>query len=76
MAYLRATYRFATLCETQGLALEKVEPMFVAAYIEQLTMTRRAGDRETTPGSHTHAVRLARGWLGRAVQPGQFGVQP
>ena len=37
MAYLTAAYRFADWCEVKGLALEQVEPMMVAAYIEQLT---------------------------------------
>ena len=36
-AYLTAAYRFADWCEVKGLALEQVEPMLVAAYIEQLT---------------------------------------
>ena len=37
MAYLTAAYRFADWCEVKGLKLEQVEPMMVAAYIEQLT---------------------------------------
>ena len=37
MAYLTAAYRFADWCEVKGLVLEQVEPMMVAAYIEQLT---------------------------------------
>ena len=37
LAYLAAVRRFATWCERRGLALDEVEPMVVAAYIEQLT---------------------------------------
>ena len=37
LAYLTAAYRFADWCEVKGLALEQIEPMLVAAYIEQLT---------------------------------------
>ncbi len=37
MAYLMAAYRFADWCEARGLALDRVEPMVVAAYIDQLT---------------------------------------
>ena len=36
LAYLSAVRRFATWCERRGLALDQVEPMVVAAYIEQL----------------------------------------
>ena len=37
MAYLMAAYRFADWCEARGLTLDRVEPMLVAAYIEQMT---------------------------------------
>ena len=37
LAYLAAVRRFAEWCERWGLALDQVEPMVVAAYIEQLS---------------------------------------
>ena len=37
LAYLAAVRRFAGWCELRGLALDQVEPMVVAAYVEQLT---------------------------------------
>ena len=37
MAYLTTAYRFADWCAAQGLELGQVEPMVVAAYVEQLT---------------------------------------
>lgn len=40
MAYLTALYWFADWCEAPGIALERIEPMMVAAYIEQLTKQR------------------------------------
>ena len=72
MAYLTAAYRFADWCEVKGLALEQIEPMLVAAYIEQLTTGLRPGDRQAIPGGHPDAVRLARYRPGGALQPGQL----
>ena len=37
LAYLSAVRRFAEWCERRGLGLDEIEPMVVAAYIEQLT---------------------------------------
>ncbi len=37
LAYLAAVRRFAEWCERRGGALDQVEPMVVAAYIEQLS---------------------------------------
>ena len=37
LAYLAAVRRFAEWCERRGVALDQVEPMVVAAYIEQLS---------------------------------------
>ena len=59
MAYLTAAYRFADRCEAGGLALEKVEPMLVAAYIEQLTKTYAPA----TVKQHLVAIRVLFDWL-------------
>ena len=37
LAYLAAVRRFAEWCERRGVALDQIEPMVVAAYIEQLS---------------------------------------
>ena len=36
-AYLASVRRFAEWCELRGLALDQVEPVVVAAYVEELT---------------------------------------
>ena len=59
MAYLTAAYRFADWCEAGGLTLEKVEPMLVAAYIEQLTKTCAPA----TVKQHLAAIRMLFDWL-------------
>ena len=59
MAYLTAVYRFADWCDANGIALERVEPMSVAAYIEQLT-------QHLAPASvkqHLAALRMLFDWL-------------
>ena len=59
LAYLTATYRFADWCEVKGLALEQVEPMLVAAYIEQLT----AVYAPATVKQYLAAIRMLFDWL-------------
>ena len=76
MAYLTAAYRFADWCEVKGLTLEQVEPIMVAAYIEQLTTVYTPADRQAIPGGYPDAVRLARGRPGYTLQPGQLGTRP
>ena len=59
MAYLRAAARFGDWCGDRGLALGDVEPMAVAAYIEELT-------RALGPASvkqHLAAMRMLFDWL-------------
>ena len=59
LAYLAAVRRFATWCERRGLALDQVEPMVVAAYVEQLTAV-------LSPASvkqHLAALRMLFDWL-------------
>ena len=67
MAYLTAAYRFADWCEAKGLELGRVEPMMVAAYVEQLTKLHAPGDGQATPGRDPGAVRLVGDRPGRAV---------
>ena len=59
MAYLMAAFRFADWCEARGLTLDRVEPMGVAAYIEQLTKTYAPA----TVKSHLAAIRMLFDWL-------------
>ena len=44
LAYLAAVRRFAEWCERRGVVLHQVEPMIVAAYVEQLSGDTRAGE--------------------------------
>ena len=59
MAYLTATYRFADWCEVKHVALEQIEPMVVAAYVEQLTKTYAPA----TVNQHLTAIRKLFDWL-------------
>ena len=59
MAYLTAAYRFADWCEVKGLALKQVEPMLVAAYIEQLTTDYAP----STVKQSLAAIRMLFDWL-------------
>ena len=59
LAYLAAVRRFAKWCERRGVALDQVEPMVVAAYIEQLSGV-------LSPASvkqHLAALRMLFDWL-------------
>ena len=58
-AYLIAAWRFADWCERYDVALERVEPMVVAAYVEELT-------KQLAPASvkqHLAAIRMLFDWL-------------
>ena len=77
LAYLAAVRRFAQWCERRGLALHQVEPMIVAAYVEELKT------RALAPASvkqHLAALRmlfrLARRRPGPALQPRELGARP
>ena len=59
MAYLTAAYRFADWCEAKGLELGHVEPMMVAAYVEQLTKLHAPA----TVKQHLAAIRVLFDWL-------------
>ena len=59
LAYLAAARRFAAWCERRGLVLDRVEPMVVAAYVEQLS------GRLSAPSvkQHLAALRMLFDWL-------------
>ena len=59
LAYLAAVRRFAEWCECRGLALDQVEPMVVAAYIEQLSGALAPASVK----QHLAALRLLFDWL-------------
>ena len=60
LAYARAVANFFAWCEQVGLArLEGVQPVHVAAYIEQLSVTRAAPSVK----QHLAAVRMLYDWL-------------
>ena len=59
LAYLAAVRRFAEWCERRGLALDQVEPMVVAAYIEQLS----GAFAPASVKQHLAALRMLFDWL-------------
>src|ERR1051326_6753748 len=58
-AYAQAIGQFCRWCERQGLELDGVSPIAVAAYIEDLTMKRSA----PTVKQHLAAIRMLFDWL-------------
>jgi integrase/recombinase XerD len=59
LSYMRAISPFLAWCEERGLELRQVEPMAVAAYIEQLTKERAP----QTVKQHLAAIRMLFDWL-------------
>ena len=59
LAYLTAARRFAAWCERRGLILDQVEPMVVAAYVEQLSGALSAPSVK----QHLAALRMLFDWL-------------
>src|ERR1700722_754434 len=60
LAYARAVSDFFAWCETAGLtSLEHLQPVHVAAYIEQLCQTRSAPSVK----QHLAAIRMLFDWL-------------
>ena len=57
MAYAHALTRFLDRCELHGLSLEAIEPVHVAAYIEQHPAS------EPTVKQHLAAIRQLFDWL-------------
>ena len=58
-AYFVAVSRFSTWCETRKLTLEQVQPIHVAAYIEQLGKTMS----KPSVKQHLAAIRMLFDWL-------------
>ena len=59
LAYLRAAARFGDWCGDRGVILEDVEPMIVAAYIEELTGVLGPASVK----QHLAAIRMLFDWL-------------
>ena len=59
LAYLAAVRRFAQWCERRGLVLHQVEPMIVAAYVEQLSGILAPASVK----QHLAALRMLFDWL-------------
>ena len=59
LAYLAAVRRFAEWCERRSVALDQVEPMVVAAYIEQLSGALAPASVK----QHIAALRMLFDWL-------------
>src|SRR5687768_179779 len=59
LAYARAVFVFCTWCERRRLALPHLEPMLIAAYIEQLGKTHSV----PTVKQHLAAIRMLFDWL-------------
>jgi len=59
LSYMRAVGSFLAWCEERGASLHQIEPMIVAAYIEQLTQERAP----QTVKQHLAAIRMLFDWL-------------
>ncbi|MEZ4651975.1 MAG: tyrosine-type recombinase/integrase [Candidatus Eisenbacteria bacterium] len=68
-AYGKAVGRFLTWCDEGGFELEDIEPMVVAAYIEQLTQEYSA----PTVKQHLAAIRMLFDWM---VTGGKLPMNP
>lgn len=58
-AYATAIARFATWCEDRGIDLERIEPVMVAAYVEELGQVYSV----PTTKQHLAAMRMLFDWL-------------
>src|SRR5271169_2499443 len=58
-AYARAAAVFLRWCEGRGLVLDRIEPIHVAAYVEQL----QAGHSAPTVKQHLACIRMLFDWL-------------
>lgn len=68
-AYVHAVGSFLVWCEERGLALERIDSLTVAAYVEKLTEERAA----PTVKQHLAAIRMCFDWL---VSGGVLSVNP
>lgn len=69
LAYLRAVCLFLDWCEERGASFQTIEPLHVAAYIEQLTRERAP----MTVKQHLAAIRMMFDWM---VTGGTLPVNP
>ncbi len=69
IAYIHAVARFLEFSEARGFALERIDSLVVAAYIEHLTQIRSA----PTVKLHLAAIRVCLDYL---VSGGALGVNP
>lgn len=59
-AYARALHPFLAWCEKHGLALENIDPVFVATYVELLL---KDGRSKPTVKQHLAAIRMLLDWM-------------
>ena len=59
LAYMRAVAQFLDWCERRGASFQSIEPLHVAAYIEQLTKERAP----MTVKQHLAGVRMMFDWM-------------
>lgn len=59
VSYMRAIGSFLAWCEERGASLHQIEPIIVAAYVEQLTLNRAP----QTVKQHLAAIRMLFDWL-------------
>ena len=72
MAYARAVKQFFDWCEDRQLGLDDIEPMTVAAYIEQLGSGGRQADGQAAPGRHPPTLRLSGDRRDTALESGRL----
>ncbi len=75
-AYGKAVARFMAWCDAGGFELEDIEPMVVAAYIEQLSQTEYKPGQVYGPSTvkqHLAAIRMQFDWL---VTGGRLTMNP
>src|SRR5216684_5489072 len=76
MAYARAVKRFFDWCEDHHLGLDDIEPIAIAAYIEELGTDIAKPSVKQHPRRDPPAVRLSGDWRHPAIHPGRLGARP
>jgi hypothetical protein len=72
-AYGRAVVEFLAWCDENGVpSISAVQPLHVAAWIEQQTRTHCSLDRQAALGRLAPPVRLAGDWPGGACESGRI----
>ncbi len=72
MAYARAVKQFFDWCDKRKLELEEIEPLTVAAYIEQLGAEASKPTVKQHLARYPEAVRLSDDWRDSGAQPSKF----